>query len=420
MEGDGDVSERLRALRAFGAFRRALRAASEIESAATQTVRFVTTSLGASRCAVLFAERDDADFRVLADSDAAAPPDGLVPRTSALVAGFDAASKPAEVRAGGEAIGWGGGLAVPCVQGERVVALVLLAGGAVDAETLDELAFEVGAALSTASIARMRAEELAVLEVQERELVSLLRDVQERDAIIRTDLEEARAFQHLMLGAAPEVPGVAIELLYRPLDLVGGDLYSLSFEDGVLRVFIADATGHGVRASLTTMFIKSGYEAVKTQAQNPGSLLESLNDAIAGTYASAEMLFSAACLDLDLATGTAHFASAGHPPLCVVRGATAEAIGGGEALLGLRRHMKFTSTELRVEKTDGLYLLTDGLTEARAPHGEIFGEERLHLAIAAAHAAGETAAAAAMAAVETFTGTTKLSDDATLVGIRFR
>ncbi len=163
-------------------------------------------------------------------------------------------------------------------------------------------------------LTRLRAEELAVLEIQERELVGLLRDVEARDAIIQRDLEEARQFQRQMLGVPPEVANVAIEVLYQPLGLVGGDLYAISIEGRTLRLFVADATGHGVRASLTTMFIKSGYEAVRASAADRASLLAALNDTIAQTYRSSEMLFSAVCVDLDLDSGRLLSSSAAHPP----------------------------------------------------------------------------------------------------------
>jgi serine phosphatase RsbU (regulator of sigma subunit) len=416
---DEDLRERLRVLRAFGALRRALRAADGLEEVAAQAVRFAAMELGASRCAVLAAERDDADFALLADSASGAAA-GTVPRTTPFIARLEGRALAFDGQGGAEAIGWsGGGHAVPCRHGDRLVGAILLSAAPIDAESLEELGSEVGYALQAASAARNRAEELAVLEVQERELVSLLRDVQERDAIIRSDLEEARAFQHMMLGGAPRVPGVIVEVFYRPLDLVGGDLYALSYENGVLRVFVADATGHGVRASLTTMFIKAGYEAVKAHARDPAALLVSLNDAIARRYASAEMLFSAACLDLEIETGVVRYASAGHPPLCVVRDGKAETVEGGQALLGLRPRMQFSAAELRVSRRDGLYLLTDGLPEAREPSGEILGDERLHAAIAAAHASGGSVVTSAVAAVEAFTKSAKLRDDATLVGVRF-
>jgi len=419
MSGD-ETRERLRLLRAFGTLRKALRATTSLDRAAAEVALFVVTELRASRCVLLFADRDDADFSPLADSEAQSTPVAPIARGSSLLAALEAGvvELPAEV--GTEAVAFReGGRAVACRHDHTLVGVILLSGPQLDADSLEELAAEVGYLLWTARVARGRQEELAVLEVQERELVSLLREVQERDAIIRSDLEEACAFQRMMLGAIPSIPGLVVDVFYRPLDMVGGDLYALSFEEGILRAFVADATGHGVRAALTTMFIKNSYETVRPHARGPAELLALLNEAIAGRYASAEMLFSAACLDLNLETGEVRYASAGNPPLCVVREGKSEAVGGGEALLGLRTRVRFSSTELRISRRDGLYLLTDGLSEARSQSGEILGDERLHAVIAAAHEAGAGAVGAAVAAAESFTKTPKLADDATVIGIRF-
>src|SRR5690606_27387114 len=146
-------------------------------------------------------------------------------------------------------------------------------------------------------------------------------------------------------------------------------------------------TGHGVRASLTTMFIKSGYEADRLQAKEPASLLAALNDTIAQTYRSSEMLFSAVCVDIDLATGEVRSASAAYPPILLVKSDDCRFIEGGGAFLGLRTGMRFAIHETSLAPGDGLYLFTDGFSEARKQNVQ-FGDERLQRVIQEAHASG--------------------------------
>jgi sigma-B regulation protein RsbU (phosphoserine phosphatase) len=412
------LEERLGRFRAFGTLRRALRVTEEVEEIALAAQRFALGVLGCSHFAIYCTEKEDSDFVLLCSSPSTLELPSSIERTSALA---EQLATGALVREGElvdkfppqktEA------LALRGSPGD-LIGVAIVAGDELDHELIDELVFDVESALSARLIARLRAEELAVLEIQERELVGLLRDVEARDEIIQRDLEEAREFQRKMLGAPPRVRGAAVEIVYQPLGVVGGDLYAVSVDGQQLRLFIADATGHGVRASLTTMFIKSGYEAVRRTARDPAALLAALNDAIARTYRSAEMLFSAACVDIDLATGKVLAASAAHPAICVVRRGDAAFMGSGGAFLGLRTGMKFKNDETLLEPGDAVYLYTDGFIEARK-HNLLFGDDRLGQAIVEAHRAGTLAGEGVVAAVSAFLDGTPLDDDGTFLGVRY-
>lgn len=294
---------------------------------------------------------------------------------------------------------------------------LLVVGGKLDAvQRLEEASAELSSAIAATLRARSRAEELAMLEVQERELVGLLREVEERDATTREDLERAREFQQLMMSL-PNVKGLKLDGLYEPMGLVGGDIYAVSELEDRLRIFIADATGHGVRASLTTMFIKSGYESLK-RAADPAALLQALNESIAGTYRSSEMLFSASCVDVYPKEGRIVLACAGHPPACVVRGNAFSLLEGKGALMGVRAGMRYENVHTTLGPGEGIYLFTDGIADARTPSGDFFGEDRLYAMIRDAHVAGESPAAKIREAVTSFVGTRGLADDVSLVGVR--
>jgi serine phosphatase RsbU (regulator of sigma subunit) len=419
------LEQRIAHLRAFGNLRRSLRVAEEVEEIASVAQRFALEDLRSTHFAIYCAEKEEADFTLIssAQADAGSEPIALPPsieRVGDLAQALDTAPVvrgmgPLEAFAEAH-----GAIALPLrASPTLLIGIAILAGASLEMDLLDELAFDVESALASRLVARLRAEELAVLEIQERELVGLLRDVEARDAIIQRDLEEARQFQRKMLGAAPQLSGVAIEVVYEPLGLVGGDLYALTRDGDRLRVLVADATGHGVRASLTTMFIKSGYEAVCANAADPASLLAALNDAIAHKYRSSEMLFSAACIDLDLVTGHVILSSAAHPAICVVKNGQATFMEGAGAFLGLRAGMSFKNDEITIAPGDGVYLYTDGFPEARKQN-ELFGDDRLRDTIVDAHAREALAGAALVEAVTKFLEGSPLDDDGTFVGVRFR
>lgn len=402
-----ELEQHLGRMRSFGGLRRTLRRLEDVEAVAEEAVRFALDVLGCRRAVLYCADKEGSDFKRLAASGEAPE---LVDRDGSIVKLVE--KEPWAHRDGDVA-----SLALRGADGQLIGLLQI--DGDLEPEFCEELVFDVESVLSARMIAQLRAEELAVLEIQERELVGLLRDVEARDDIIQRDLEEARRFQRQMLGAPPRVAGASIEVVYVPFGLVGGDLYAVSVDGSRVRLFVADATGHGVRASLTTMFIKSGYESVRRSAPDPAALLAALNETIAHTYRSAEMLFSAACVDLDLATGRLLTSSAAHPPICVVKNGEASLLEGGGAFLGLKPGMKFLLQEDSIGPGDGVFLYTDGFTEARKAGGEQFGEERFMAALVDAQRRGAPGGAAVVEAVTTFLEGAAMDDDGAFLGLRF-
>lgn len=300
--------------------------------------------------------------------------------------------------------------------GSELVGLIVVGGDELVSPRLLETSAELSAAIAAALRARSRAEELALLEIQERELVGLLREVEQRDETMQADLQQAREFQQLMM-AVPPVAGARIEALYEPCGLVGGDVYVVSELPGKIRIFVADATGHGVRASLTTMFIKSGYESLK-HAPDPATLLRELNESIAGTYRSSEMMFSACCVDVERETGKLTLGCAGHPPACLVRGNDYVLLEARGALMGVRSGMRYEHTTTTLGPGDGLYVFTDGIAEARGENGDFFGEQRLYTLLRDTHVAGRSVSNTVRDTLRSFAGKRGLPDDVSLVGIR--
>jgi sigma-B regulation protein RsbU (phosphoserine phosphatase) len=133
------------------------------------------------------------------------------------------------------------------------------------------------------------------------------------------------------------------------------------------------------------------------------------------------MFVTAAVGCLDLRGGTLGLVDAGHNPAVMVGGARGRhvpVVPKGVAL-GVLADALYTEARLTLEPGATLVLYTDGLTEARDTAGEMFGEERLHLAIdEAAAATPEALVAAVMRAVEGFAAGTPPDDDLTVLALR--
>jgi PAS domain S-box-containing protein len=250
----------------------------------------------------------------------------------------------------------------------------------------------------------------------EEEIRRVLRALEERDAMFERDLERARAFQESMHPPRLVHPRVSVEVGFEPVDQVSGDTYDHEVDGPTLRLFLADATGHGVNAALTTMFLRSEYEVASRAHASPAEVLRELNVRMTRFHDRLTMRFTAVCMTLDLVSGELRWSAAAHPPPCVVRGGEVLELDTGGPFVGLTSDAEFPEWRYLLEPGEAICLYTDGISEALDASGRPLGERRLYDALAAAERAGEPLAAAALGAARAHAG--KSQDDATILVAR--
>lgn len=257
------------------------------------------------------------------------------------------------------------------------------------------------------------------------EILVLVRDISEqqqiaaRDAVIETDLEQAARFQAALLGRAQVPPGLELDITYKPLRRVGGDVYDVSLlPDGTARLFIADATGHGITAALSTMLIMSEWDAIKHSLGPPGALLATLNDRVTHTYRRLSVMFTAAVVDIAPDHATVTYACGGHPTPLVGVGGEVRELGEGGPFLGAAPDQVFPQWSFHLEGWSWLMLMTDGLAEARDARGALFGEARIGVVAQEAAARGRGINASVMARLGNHLDMQAAGDDITMLTVR--
>jgi CheY-like chemotaxis protein len=263
-----------------------------------------------------------------------------------------------------------------------------------------------------------RVRNLARLRRHERALAATIEALDARNRVLDEDLAQARAFQQAILPVLPLLPGVRLGAIYRPADLVGGDLYDVYAAGGRLRVFVADATGHGVQASLRTMVVRTVYERHRGSAADPAELLARVNDDVVRAHGPLQVRLAAACFDVSTAGGTAHvaYANAALPPLLAVRdGAAAEVYEAGP-FLGMLPGVAFATRRFALGPGDRLVAYTDGLAEQWNAGGDRLPDAELTRLLAAPGPI-DAVLGAAEAALHVWRGGRPPADDVTAVGI---
>ena len=193
--------------------------------------------------------------------------------------------------------------------------------------------------------------------------------VSREQARVTVELEAAREVQRRLVPPVANPPGFRIESVYLPAEHVGGDFYHVRVcQDQSLLVVVGDVSGKGLPAALGVSAIVGALRALPELP--PGLLLAALNRGLVGSVHDGFITCCALRLSPD---GSAAVANAGHiPPYCNGR----EIALPSSLPLGLVADIAYAETLPHLDPGDTLTLLSDGVVEARNPHGELYGFDR--------------------------------------------
>ena len=238
---------------------------------------------------------------------------------------------------------------------------------------------------------------------------------------IDQELELAQRIQASFLPQTlPEVPRGRFAVHYVLRDRVGGDFYDVfRLDENHVGFYVADAMGHGVPASLLTIFVKKGIRAKEVFGKEyrlvpPAEVIGRLNQDLIDQRLSENPFITMVYALLDHETGNLQFARAGHPyPLYVPKEGRPELWQQEGLLLGVV-NSTFTAKTHTLGPGDKVLLYSDGVDSASF-EGLPAGAPSL-LACAERHRNLPVGAFVDRLARELF-GATEHPDDLTLLGL---
>ena len=250
------------------------------------------------------------------------------------------------------------------------------------------------------------------------------REVSEKKSRIDSELRVARDIQMSMIPTsflpAPGQTDVDISGIVVPAKEVGGDLYDFYDRDGKLFFCIGDVSGKGVPAALVMSVTRSLFRSVSAHEKNPQQIVTVMNESLADLNEN-NMFVTCFLGVLDLASGHLRYCNAGHnAPVRIGPGKAAFLDVVPNLPLGVMPGMQYQEQETNLSSGEGLFLYTDGLTEAENADYQLFGEARLLQN--AVRFGGEKADAIvkSMAAeVKSHIHGSDPSDDLTMLAVRF-
>ncbi len=268
---------------------------------------------------------------------------------------------------------------------------------------------------------------IADMEREIKKYVANLTKVTSEKEKISTELNVASQIQEGVLpNVFPAFPGrndFDIYATMNPAKEVGGDFYDyFLIDDDHLALVIADVSGKGIPAALFMMACKLMISNVATLGiEDPSIILNKVNEAICKNN-PAEMFVTVWLGIMNLKTGLLKAANAGHEYPCIaskdgkftmVKDKHGLVIGGMEGL-------NYKTYELQLKEGDGLFVYTDGVTEATNANDELFGNDRLLEALNKDSKANVTQMLDNVKmAIDTFVQDAPQFDDITMLGFRY-
>ncbi|WP_431285326.1 PP2C family protein-serine/threonine phosphatase [Humitalea sp. 24SJ18S-53] len=256
-----------------------------------------------------------------------------------------------------------------------------------------------------------------------------LRDLADgRRHVIEAELESARAAQLALMRrdfAAIAQPGLTIAAAMIPAREVGGDLYdAMRLPCGGVLLCVADVSGKGAPAGLTMArtlgAIRAAARLVPGPLPDPATILAYANADLAAENDS-QTFVTALLIVLDAATGDGRICVAGHEAPYLLDEHEARPLTGfaRQPPLGAWEGFAYASTAIHVAAGQGLFLYSDGVTEAENAAQDFFGRDRLRATLAPLRGASPDAVVAAvLAAIVTFADGAPQNDDITVLAFR--
>jgi serine phosphatase RsbU (regulator of sigma subunit) len=195
----------------------------------------------------------------------------------------------------------------------------------------------------------------------------------------RRELEAAHRVQshllpppHFHLGCL-EVAGRCVQK-----GPVGGDVLDVRLLAGDrVAILVADMSGHDIAAALHTAMVRAIVWREAEQAKTPGEVVARLNELLCRDLPG-EHFATAFFGWFDPHANRLHYANAGHPSAllqtpaeCLVE------LASTGPILGLMPDLSKFDASAELKPGSRLLVITDGVTETRAPGGDLFGATEL-------------------------------------------
>ncbi len=209
----------------------------------------------------------------------------------------------------------------------------------------------------------------------------LAKNINEQNKKMSNDIKFARNMQIRMLPPRGMYNGLSIDYLYESSESLSGDFFDVfKIDEKNTGVYICDVVGHGVSASLLTVFVRQSLRTIAKGGLGLNKIMKELHKTFLSLNLDYDKYFSVFMGIYNKDTHEFEYINAGHnsePVLLKKNKDIALLNSKGYPIANIFDDVNYDENKLNLNIGDKLFLYTDGITEARNRNNEQFGIENL-------------------------------------------
>ena len=202
----------------------------------------------------------------------------------------------------------------------------------------------------------------------------------EKNKKMSKDLLFAKRLQRRILPKKGIYNTLKIDHLYEPCEMLSGDMFDVyHIDEENIGIYICDVVGHGVTASMMTMFVRQTMRAIKDDILSPSMALTELHKRFLTLDLGADKYFTIFYAVYNIKDNRFRYSNAGHncvPIMFNSNGLTLLKTSGFPISL-IFNEICYEENDIKLDKGDKVLFYTDGITEVKNIEGLEFGMERV-------------------------------------------
>lgn len=210
--------------------------------------------------------------------------------------------------------------------------------------------------------------------------VLLTEKINEKNKKMSDDIKFAKNMQKRMLPPKGMYNGISIDYLYESSESLSGDFFDVfEIDENNTGIYICDVVGHGVTASLLTIFVRQSLRTIAKGSVGINKIMKELHKTFLALNLDYDKYFSVFFGIFNKSSFEFEFVNAGHNsvPILINNKNVRMLKSKGYPIANIFDNVSYDVSSVNLSVGDKLLFYTDGITEATNDEGIQFGVENL-------------------------------------------